>query len=142
MTATDNRAVVELFLAGTHSGDLRDLAIIDGTVASTIRCHGFPGSDPTDRESYKAFFRTFQSSFTDMNFTVLALVADENFVSARFRVEVSHTGDFAGVRADGRRVSFEGMALYRIENGLIAETWLHLDQLSLLGQIGAIKAAA
>jgi hypothetical protein len=34
------------------------------------------------------------------------------------------------------------MVLYRMENGLIAETWLQINELSLLGQIGALSAEA
>ena len=145
----DNRAIIERnkevaarFLAGTHSADLADVAIIDSTVSPEIVCHGFPGGDPFDHESYKAFFRTFRRSFGDMAWTVDAIVADETYVSARWRIEATHCGDFAGVKAGGRRVRIEGMVLYRMRDGLIAETWLHIDQLSLLAQIGAIPALA
>ncbi len=63
-------------------------------------------------------------------------IADAN------RTTVDHTGPFAGVPATGRRVSFTGVALYRMESGLIAEAWLHLDELALLSQIGAVQALA
>ena len=140
--AIRNRAVVERFLAGTHSPGLAGLDVIDETVSPAIVCHGFPGGDPVDHDSYKAFFRTFQSAFSDMAFQVHAIVADAQFVSARFRVTCRHTADFAGVVADGAEVVFDGMVLYRMEEGLIAETWLHLDQLALLSQIGALPALA
>jgi predicted ester cyclase len=39
-------------------------------------------------------------------------------------------------------VSFTGMVLYRMEAARIAETWLHVDELALLNQIGAIAPAA
>lgn len=141
--AAINRATVERFLAGTHSPDLADLKVIDETVAPDIVCHGFPGGmNPRDHESYKEFFQAFRTAFGDMEFRVLALVADEASVSARFRVAVTHVGAFAGIAPTARRVTFEGMVLYRMEGGLIAETWLQLDELSLLGQIGALPALA
>lgn len=137
-----NRRVAEAFLNGTHSRNIEDVAIIDDTVAPEIVCHGFPGGDPTDHESYKDFFRTFRRSFSDMDWKVDALVADENFVAARWQIRATHSGDFAGVKADGRRIAFDGMVLYRMEDGLIAETWLHIDQMGLLSQIGAVPALA
>lgn len=146
MTMTEriarNRTTVERFLNGTHSRNIADVAVIDDTVAPRVTCHGFPGGDPCDHESYKGFFRTFRNSFSDMDWKVHALVADENYVSARWQIWATHSGDFAGVPADGRRVTFEGMVLYRLEEGLIAETWLQIDQLGLLGAIGALPALA
>lgn len=137
-----NRATVKRFLAGTHSKRISDVDVIDDTVAKDVICHGFPGPKIDDHESYKNFFRIFRQSFDDMDWTLQALVADEQFVSAHWQIEASFIGDFAGVKADGRRISFNGSVLYRMRNGLIAETWLQINELSLLSQIGAIPAAA
>jgi predicted ester cyclase len=137
-----NRRTAERFLNGTHSKDIADVDVIDDTVGPHITCHGFPGTTITDHESYKAFFRTFRQSFTDLDWKVHALVADENYVSARWQIWATHSGDFAGVKADGRRITFDGMVLYRMEDGLIVETWLHINEMMLLSQIGAIPALA
>lgn len=140
--AAANRDTVERFLAGTHSPRLADIDIIDTTVLPAIVCSGFPGGEPHDHASYKAFFHAFRGSFTNMEFITHALVADAQFVAARFTVKVDHTGPFAGIAATGRRVSFDGMALYRLQDGKIAGTNLHIDQLALLAQIGALPALA
>ena len=140
--AETNRDVVARFLAGTHAPDLAEIRVIDDTVQPEITCTGFPGGNPHDHPSYKAFFQAFRSSFTNMEFTTHALVADDNHVTARFTVNVDHTGPFAGVAPTGRRVSFDGMALYRMQDGKIAATNLHIDQLALLSQIGALPALA
>lgn len=137
-----NRTTVERFLNGTHSPNIEDVEIIEETVAPDIACHGFPGSEIADHESYKQFFRIFRQSFTDMDWTIHALVADEDYVSARWEIQATFSGDFAGVTADNRRISFDGMVLYRMENGLIAETWLHINEMKLLSEIGAMPLAA
>ncbi|MFN3513486.1 MAG: ester cyclase [Phenylobacterium sp.] len=134
-----NEAAVRRFLAGTHGGDL---SVIEQTVSPTIVTHGFPGgADPDSLDSYRAFFETFGLAFSNMAFEVHSLVADERLVAVRFGVAVDHTGPFAGAPPTGRRVSFEGMALYRMADGLIAETWLQLDELALLTQVGLMQAA-
>ena len=46
------------------------------------------------------------------------------------------------MKADGRRITFDGMVLYRMQDGLIVATWLHINELMLLSQIGAIPALA
>jgi predicted ester cyclase len=134
-----NRRIAEEFIWGTHTGDL---AVIDRTVAETLVCHGFPGGNPTSREEYKAWFATFGASFSNMGFEVLSTVADEEKVAMRWRASVDHTGPFAGVDPTGKRIVFDGMVLYRIENGLIVETWLHINELSLLSQVGALMPLA
>lgn len=137
--AERNRATVAFFLEQTHSGNY---AAVDDTVAETIVTHGFPCHSPQSREEYKAFFEGFNAAFSNMEYRTLALVADDMHVAARFFVGVDHTGPFNGLQPTGKRIEFTGQAIYRLENGLIAETWLQLDALSFLGQIGAIPAAA
>lgn len=140
--AERNRETVERFLAGTHAPDFSGLSVIDDTVDESIRGYGFPGGlDPVDRESYKQFFRVFRGAFGNMDFKVHSLVADAHNVAARFEVSVDHVAPFAGIEPDGRRVVFEGMALYGMKDGRIVRTWLQIDQLSLLQQIGAVPAA-
>lgn len=137
-----NRRTAERFLNGTHSRRIEDVDVIDETVGDTIVCHGFPGFEIDDHESYKNFFRTFRQSFNDMDWTVHALVADGDYVAARWEIEATHCGAFAGVEPDRRRITFDGMVLYRMEDGLIVETWLHINEMKLLSQIGAIPALA
>jgi predicted ester cyclase len=137
--AERNRITVRHFLDQTHSGNL---SVIEETVAPGIVTHGFPGHSPQNREEYKQFFADFGAAFANMEYRTLALVADETCVAARFFVGVDHTGPYNGVAPTGRRVEFTGMGLYRMENGKIAETWLQLDVVSLLGQIGATAMAA
>ncbi len=47
-----------------------------------------------------------------------------------------------GLPATGNRVSFSGINLYRIEDGLITEIWEGYDRLPLLQQLGLMPAAA
>ena len=137
-TIERNRRTVERFLSGTHSKNIEDVEVIDDTVGPSISCHGFPGQPIVDHETYKDFFRFFRRHFDDMDWTLHALVADEQFVSARWEIEAT----FVGIEADGRRVTFDGMVLYRMEDGLIAETWLQINEMRLMREIGAIPAIA
>ncbi len=141
-----NKATVERFLAGTHSPDIGDVEVIDDTLVPHILCHGFPGfpnGEFADRESYKAFFRIFRQSFSDMSFETVRMIATEDFVSAHWEIWATHSGEFQGIPADNARVVFDGLALYRMEDGKIAETWLRINEPLLMSQLGrkASKAA-
>lgn len=94
-----NRRTVDRFLTGTHSKRIDDVDVIDDTVAPNISCHGFPGNPIVDHESYKGFFRAFRRHFSDMDWTIHALVADEQFVLARWEISATFSGDFAGLWA-------------------------------------------
>ena len=140
-----NKATVARFLAGTHSANIDDVEVIDDTVVPHIVCHGFPGfpnGEFRDRESYKAFFRTFRQSFSDMTFETLKTIATEEFVSAHWEIWATHSGEFQGIEPDGGRVVFDGVALYRMEDGLIAETWLTINEPLLVSQLGKGRARA
>jgi predicted ester cyclase len=135
-----NRATVMRFFDGTHSGNLD---VIAETVAENIVTQGFPGGfNPASHDEYRQFFLQFAQGFSDLRYDVLSVVADERQVAVRFLIEVTHSGPFAGVQPTNRRVTFIGMVLYRMEAARIAETWLHVDELALLSQIGAIGPAA
>ena len=135
-----NKRNVLRFLKDTHSGRFD---VIDELVAPEIRTHGFPGDrNPASREEYKQFFAGLDAAFPAMDMSIDALVGDQDQVAARFTLNGIHKARFAGVQPTGRRVSFGGMAIYRMRNGQIAETWLFPDNLSLLRQLGALPATA
>lgn len=134
-----NLTTVARFLAGTHSARIDEVEVIDQTVVPHIVCHGFPGfpdGEFRDRESYKAFFRTFRRSFSHMDFETLKTLATGDFVSVHWQIRATHSGEFNGIAPDGARVLFDGVALYRMETGKIAETWLTIHLPLLLSQLG------
>ncbi len=133
-----NIATVTRFFDNTHSGYLD---IIDQTVSENIVTHGFFGGNPASRAQYKQWFQGFQMAFTNGHAELLATTVDDTNVAVHWRVSADHTGPFAGSPATGRRVSFSGMVRYRLENGMIAETWLYADEHELLRQIGAMPQA-
>jgi steroid delta-isomerase-like uncharacterized protein len=137
-TIDQNIATVTRFFEGTHSGELD---VIDETVAENIVTHGFIGGNPASRAQYKQWFHGFQSAFANGHSEMLATMIDSTNVAVHWRVTADHTGPFAGVPASGRSVSFSGMVRYRMENGMIAETWLYADEQALLCQIGAMPKA-
>lgn len=135
-----NAANVRRFLEHTHGGRFD---VIDELVDANIITHGFPcGTNPASRAEYRAFFENLDELWADMVFELHALVANEHHVAARFTVIGTHASDAMGIPATGRRVTFDGMALYRMKDGRIAETWLHPDNAAILEQLGAFEAAA
>lgn len=135
MTTTErNKATVRRFLEGTHGGRPE---VVDETVAPHIRTHGFPGGDPDSRDSYKRFFEGLEAAFPNMDFRIDAMAAEGAMVAVRWTVSAVHRGPFLGRAPTGCPVTFDGMVLYRMEDGLIAETWLYPDNQALARQLAA-----
>jgi predicted ester cyclase len=91
---------------------------------------------PLDSEAWTRFLAGFVEGFPDLRLTVEDAVGEGDLVAQRVHFEGTHTGEFQGLPATHRRVSFEGLELNRFVDGRVAEHWFQLDALSLLQQLG------
>jgi hypothetical protein len=76
-------------------------------------------------------------SMRDRRNILLELTAKDDKVWGIFRVVGTHTGSIYGIPATGRPVDVVEVALWRVEDGRIAEAWYFGDELGLLRQVGA-----
>lgn len=127
-----NRAVVRRFLEDTHSGRLE---VIEQTVSPNIVTHGLFGMDPDSREGYRRFFQVIGAALQQMDFSIDAMLAEEDKVAVHFSLSAIHGGELLGVPATGRPVQFSGMVIYRLVGGMIRETWLYPDHIALQRQL-------
>ncbi|WP_404422458.1 ester cyclase [Thalassospira australica] len=132
--SNSNRDAVLEFLEQSHNHNPR---IVYELVAPEIVTHGFPCENPHDLDSYHDFFVGLNAAFPDMNFDIQTMIAEDNHVAARFRIRATHRDSFAGIPASDNAIDFTGMVLYRLENGKIAETWLHPDVTTLMAQLSS-----
>jgi predicted ester cyclase len=75
----------------------------------------------------------------DFKTEIQELIAEGDKVVARVIMTGTHTGDFYGIPATGRRVEFTGIYIVRIADGKIVEHWGEEDSVSLLQQLGVLK---
>ena len=90
------------------------------------------------REAGKARFRALREAFPDIAATLHEVVAQDDKVAARYTLEGTHRGPFAGVPATGKRVTLSGIAIFRLAHGRIAEGWGCADFFGFLQQRGAL----
>jgi predicted ester cyclase len=80
-----------------------------------------------------------------MHTTIHHWLVDGDLVAAHLTHEVTFPpeGQFAtqlgAVEVGGRSVNWDAIALFRIQDGKIAEEWVNRDELSILAQLGAIE---
>ena len=76
-------------------------------------------------------------AFPDLRTTIEALDSFGDDVVVRWMDEGSHSGDFLGFPPAGNRISYTGISIYRVVNGMIVEAWVQWDMWALLEQIKA-----
>jgi predicted ester cyclase len=89
-----------------------------------------PGAD-----GFIASLGAMRAAFPDLHAVATHLVAEGEFVAARLQVSATHSGDFFGIRATGRRIQYEEQVFVRFAGGRIVEHWAVADGLSILQQL-------
>jgi predicted ester cyclase len=64
------------------------------------------------------------------------MVAEGDTVSVRMTFTGTHEGDMHGVPPTGEEIEIQVMAMYRIEEGQLAEGWFIEDDADTLQQLG------
>jgi predicted ester cyclase len=86
-------------------------------------------------EGFELFVADVWQAFPDAAFTIDATHADADMLTMRWTMAGHHQGNFMDHAATGTPVSLQGMAIFRFERGMIAETWIQYDRMSLLDQV-------
>ena len=62
-------------------------------------------------------------TFRDMEVEILDLIEEDCKVAVRTRFTATHSAEAYGIPATGKRICFEALEVFRMENGRIAESW-------------------
>jgi steroid delta-isomerase-like uncharacterized protein len=144
MPETSNKAVVLRLAEAINS---RNLDAVDEVFAADYIRH-----DPSDLlrdagiEKYKQAFRRLLRAFPDAHWTMDELLEDGDRVIGRWTFRGTNTGPFFNLAPTGREVTYPIIAVYRIEDGRIAEDWHVFHALGLwqqlIPEIGGLLAQA
>jgi steroid delta-isomerase-like uncharacterized protein len=91
---------------------------------------------PSGLEGAKAVHQKTLVGMPDFRTEIQDLIAEGDKVVARVLMTGTHTGDFYGIPATGKRVEFTGVFIARIADGKIVEHWGEEDSYGLLLQLG------
>jgi predicted ester cyclase len=136
-----NEEVVLRFMR-LMDGNSTDLNALDQVLAPDLRLH--LGAAHLDLAQTKDFIRMVYAAFPDYTHIPEEILSVGERVVLRTTNRATHTGDFQGIAATGRRVSFGQIAIYRIVDARIAEIWEEADLIweeadlfGLMQQLGA-----
>ena len=118
----------------------KDLAVIDQLMAPDMVDHNLmPGQEP-GVEAMKGMMSMFFVAFPDLSVTIDQMIAEGDLVAGRMTNTGTHTGDFMGIAATGKKVTFTEMHMVRFRNGKAVEHWGNADDMALMQQLGVIPA--
>ncbi len=86
----------------------------------------------------RKYFSEYVTGFTNRDFKVLEIYGQGERVIKRWSFTGTHTGDFAGIKATGKRITVEGVTIARMVNGKITEERDYADDLGLMQKLGVI----
>jgi steroid delta-isomerase-like uncharacterized protein len=90
-------------------------------------------------DDVKQFVTEYRSAFSDVENIVEDMIGEDDKVVNRWTLHVTHTGEFRGIPATGKRITITGIGIFRFsEEGKVVESWDSLDQLGMLQQLGAL----
>ncbi|MDQ4100680.1 MAG: ester cyclase [Thermoproteota archaeon] len=112
---------------------------MDQLVSSTDYSLHFCGMPPLDWTANKReFLAPFNKAFPDLTRNIVDMVAEGDKVAVSINVTGTYKGEFQGIPATGKQVSFTAMDILTIKEGKITEEWATADMMGLMQQIGAI----
>lgn len=134
--STCNKALVRRYLEEVVNGG--DAGLLKELVAPGHVRHAADG-DLYGPEGVRVELTDWRSAFPDMEIVVEELIAEQDRVVSRFLLRGTHAGPLPGLAPTGRSVAVGGIGVDRVVDGRLAESWVSLDALSLLRQLGALR---
>jgi steroid delta-isomerase-like uncharacterized protein len=137
MSTETNKQLVQRYYDEVHTG--RNYDLIDTLIAPDFKEHDPLPGQQEGRTGIKQREKMLADSL-DVHFTVEDMIAEGDKVVVRWRNRGTHIGEFLGVPPTGRDFSIEGINVYRVEDGRLAEGWSVADVFGQMLQLGVIPA--
>jgi steroid delta-isomerase-like uncharacterized protein len=127
--AVSRRLIEDVFNQGRYDK-------IDDLLARDFVVHS--GGTEQGREEFAGMIRAYRGGLPDYLCTIDDQIAEGDRVVTRWTVRGTQTAELIGVPATGRQVILTGVAIDRVADGKIVETWLEADIHRMLQDLGVI----
>jgi len=135
MSVEENKALVCRYFEEWNKGNV---AVFDDLCTADFVWHAPGGLEQHGAEAAKKVFTRFLTTFPDFRVTIEDLIAEGDKVVCRCTRTGTHKGEYRGIAATGKQLTWTWMSMCRIEGGKMAEQWDEGDHLHVIQQMGAI----
>lgn len=133
----DNQAVVRRLFESINHGDLDHLREV--VAADVVDHNAIIFMQPEGPGGVEEGVRLLLVGFPDLQIRVEELIGEADKVVARFRLSGTNTGEYRGLPAPtNKRFENEAIAIFRIDDGKVAEIRGAADRLGMLVQLGIL----
>ena len=115
-----------------------NLAVVDELVAPNGISHHSSWGTPANRMGLKQLIAMLRTAFPNLSCTVEDEITQDNKVAAHWKIRGTQTGIFLGNPPTSKPIVVEGLIYVWIANEQIIESWLMIDQMSVLQQLGLV----
>lgn len=112
----------------------KDLTAIDHYLHSEVTIHSLLGSFQ-GRKAMREIVLTWLNGFPDLFIRNKDVICENDKVVLVWSAEGTHKGDFKGKSATGKKILYEGVTIYHLQEKTIKEYWAFLNMHQLLSQI-------
>ena len=133
MSTEENKAIVHRFYEELNKGNV---VALDELCTADFVWHAPGGLEQYGVEATKKILARIFTTFPDLHMTIEDMIAEGDKVVVRSTRTGTHRGEYRGIAATGKQVTWTWMSICRIERCKIVEEWNEGDHLTLVQQMG------
>ena len=133
-TEETERLVREHFEGVWNHGEFVSDVIADDFVVHT----NLGAREDHTLEAFQGFVAGAREALPDLHKEPDDVIATDGKATIRYTMTGTQEGEFQGIPPTGREIELTGVAIFRLENGEIAEAWYVADFLRAMRQLGAV----
>ena len=133
MGIEENKAKILLHLKMFNEGKIE---LADELISPDFVFNIPGGGEVKGPEGFKQMVLMTRNALPDLHYDLDGMVAEGDWVVARYTLNATHTGDFLGIPATGKKFTLKAAYCYRFENGKEIEDISYGDMLAFYQQIG------
>jgi steroid delta-isomerase-like uncharacterized protein len=99
---------------------------------------GRPEVLATGAEGIKRSVAMYRKAFPDLEIKLETLLEEGDRIAVQWTAHATNTGEFRGIEATGKEVTYSGINIYRVTNGKVKEELYSGDRLGLWQQLGLV----
>lgn len=109
-----------------HFWNRQAIAEIGTVFAADAVLHSGP-NDYAGHAGIRAYAEPFMAAFPDLRHDIVHLLIDGDMAAMRYRGSGHLAHDYDGMKGQGQAMEYHGNAIFRLQDGLIAEVWSNSD---------------
>jgi predicted ester cyclase len=135
MSQDRNRLLIERFYH--ELWNRFDKTVFRDILAVDLRFRGSLGQTKRGHREFGEYVDFIQLAFPDFSNDIAEIISEGDKAFARLTYRGTHRGEVFGIAPSGRRIQYEGAAVFTFRGNLIAEVWVLGDIYGLISQLEA-----